>query len=1176
MRFLEIDLSAYGPFTAVRLDLSPGEMGLHLIHGPNEAGKSAALRALHALLFGIHPRTKDDFVHAYKKLRIGARIRNGAGDEIAFVRRKAQSGTLLRPGDEVALPDDALHPFVGGISGEAFERIYGIGHAGLVAGGKELEAMRGLAGESLFAAGLGGATLTDALAELDRQATELRTSRGGAIRSHLAELKAARQDREQATRSFRDWELLEQTLREVETRRASLIEELAQLRTDHGRLVRSVEALGLVGERTLLLSKIEQLGDERILPESYSVDERRTAMRALDKQRPVADRLRQKLDGDGGLRRRLANLAVDEELLRVAADIDAVHENRAGHVKAADDIVKLQARRETFRAGALAILQELRPGTAWEEVESLRLPTDRKLRLQELAAEERARRSAPGELAGQLDELAVEQEHLAQRLAELPSPADPETLSRTVRRIRNRGELDEQLAKARKEATRSEAAARRGLDALGLWKGELADLDRMSVPNRETVDRFARQLAEIDDAARLHGKTTTELRSKGEEIERAIRALRSAGDVPTESVLDAARGRRQEGWALVRAAWLEHREEADAVRRFAGESALPEAYESSVGQADEVADRLRREADRVATLSRLQVEREDIVRDDGRNEDEQTKLGVRRDELLAEWRAIWAPAGVAEPLPPAEMKGWLASRESVLALAQQMRERVDAAAALAASLAGARTEGAACLEALGEPGLRPDESLSALLDRGDERVARLGQLAKRREELGNKLAEHGKTRELLALRRDRAQRELHTWSEQWAQAVAVVGCPAEATGVEVNARLTRLDDLASAVKDIADADRRIDGMQDNARQFEGQVAVLVEAVAQDLRGRPAAEAAAELAARVQRHRADARTRATLTKEEAEATERLEEVQVELDEASATLERLCRVAGVGGAEELEGREASSHALDGLQRRLVEVDRLLAKLAAGRPAEELITAAADPAALEAQAAAVQDEIDSRETERASLEQRVGELRKEMEVFDGSGAAAEADERSLGILSRIQEDADRYVRLRIASAFLNRHIERHRAATQDPILTRASELFAGLTCGSFAGLRAGRDDDDNPVVVGLRPDLETALLVEQMSDGTRDQLYLALRLAYLERQLERREPLPFIVDDILINFDDQRSRATLRLLQALSTRTQVLLFTHHDRIVDLAQEVVGPEALFVHNLRQPSAQA
>ncbi len=132
---------------------------------------------------------------------------------------------------------------------------------------------------------------------------------------------------------------------------------------------------------------------------------------------------------------------------------------------------------------------------------------------------------------------------------------------------------------------------------------------------------------------------------------------------------------------------------------------------------------------------------------------------------------------------------------------------------------------------------------------------------------------------------------------------------------------------------------------------------------------------------------------------------------------------------------------------------------------------------------------------------------------------------------------------------------------------MLTRASEVFAELTLGSFSGLTVGYEDDQ-PVILGERAGGGGKVDVAGMSDGTRDQLYLALRLASLERYLSHNEPFPFIVDDVLVNFDDARSRATLKVLAGLSERTQVIVFTHHERVVALAKEA-GGERAFVQRL-------
>ena len=62
---------------------------------------------------------------------------------------------------------------------------------------------------------------------------------------------------------------------------------------------------------------------------------------------------------------------------------------------------------------------------------------------------------------------------------------------------------------------------------------------------------------------------------------------------------------------------------------------------------------------------------------------------------------------------------------------------------------------------------------------------------------------------------------------------------------------------------------------------------------------------------------------------------------------------------------------------------------------------------------------------------------------------------------------------------------------------------------------------------------------------------------------------EPLTFFLDDILVNFDDSRAEATLRALGAVAERTQVLFFTHHSKLVELATSVLGTEMMAVHDL-------
>ncbi len=122
--------------------------------------------------------------------------------------------------------------------------------------------------------------------------------------------------------------------------------------------------------------------------------------------------------------------------------------------------------------------------------------------------------------------------------------------------------------------------------------------------------------------------------------------------------------------------------------------------------------------------------------------------------------------------------------------------------------------------------------------------------------------------------------------------------------------------------------------------------------------------------------------------------------------------------------------------------------------------------------------------------------------------------------------------------------------------------------LTLDSFEGLRTDEDEKGRPVLAGLRHQ-NRMVRVEGMSSGTRDQLYLALRLASLEKRRETGETMPFVVDDILVNFDDDRSRATLKTLANLAVKTQVILFTHHARIAREARKMAGETHIEVNEI-------
>jgi uncharacterized protein YhaN len=226
------------------------------------------------------------------------------------------------------------------------------------------------------------------------------------------------------------------------------------------------------------------------------------------------------------------------------------------------------------------------------------------------------------------------------------------------------------------------------------------------------------------------------------------------------------------------------------------------------------------------------------------------------------------------------------------------------------------------------------------------------------------------------------------------------------------------------------------------------------------------------------------------------------------------------------------------LDGAERRSAEYLRLKAEVdnvekeildtGEGATVVELeveaegVDSHALPAQVEALTQKIEEELEPRHTTLAVVK---GRETKELELMNGSDEAAVLADQSQSVLASIRSNAERFVRLKLAARILRDEIEHYRKENQGPLVKRASECFTMLTRGSFEGLRTDFNEKDEPVLAGIRPNGEH-VHVEGMSNGTRDQLYLALRLASLEKYMESSEPMPFIVDDILVDFDDDRS--------------------------------------------------
>jgi uncharacterized protein YhaN len=187
--------------------------------------------------------------------------------------------------------------------------------------------------------------------------------------------------------------------------------------------------------------------------------------------------------------------------------------------------------------------------------------------------------------------------------------------------------------------------------------------------------------------------------------------------------------------------------------------------------------------------------------------------------------------------------------------------------------------------------------------------------------------------------------------------------------------------------------------------------------------------------------------------------------------------------------------------------------------------------------------------------------------LEAIDTSDRAATAREAMESAAARFRAAIRPWARLRLAHALLKESLNRFRERAQAPMVAAASTYFSLMTGGRYERLEAD-EEGDKPVLRAVQED-GTRKGIEAMSDGTADQLYLALRLAALDLRRASHPHMPLLLDDVLITSDDERATNVLRALARFAEGGQVMIFTHHRHLIDVARAALGEQALVVHTL-------
>lgn len=179
----------------------------------------------------------------------------------------------------------------------------------------------------------------------------------------------------------------------------------------------------------------------------------------------------------------------------------------------------------------------------------------------------------------------------------------------------------------------------------------------------------------------------------------------------------------------------------------------------------------------------------------------------------------------------------------------------------------------------------------------------------------------------------------------------------------------------------------------------------------------------------------------------------------------------------------------------------------------------------------------------------ERQIGEISERLTAARRTTSFDELKFQSETIETRLRDDYRQLATLLIAQRSLEEAIAQWERKSQPEVYRCASRLLSQMTDGAWCTVRMNAQGDIEVVDA-----IKTTRAPHLLSLGTRQQLYLSLRIALLMTAENVGKGLPIMCDDILVNFDNARRKQAVRALLELAKRRQVILFTCHPDIASL----------------------
>lgn len=873
---------------------------------------------------------------------------------------------------------------------------------------------------------------------------------------------------------------------------------------------------------------------------------------------------------------KLTNLNPNEKILTVRSEIEALNQSSDLLLKNLVDIGNRHKEKDAKEEQIRVLLKDYCTDTSFDESRNLFIDQKTQIQIQELGALINTEKALIESTKKNIDSLIKKIKDLKQEEINQAPHASLEEITSLVQTIKAKKLAPSDLEKLTSDIPAQKSTLEIKLSTLPnssiTWDAFLT----LRLPSSEDINSFSNLFANNHSTEQ---NLKTEIKGKKEALntkQKQLAALRNEGILLTREELARLRDLRELTWSAIENL-LEGKSGTlpEKVTVIVGANASAKnAFLNIQNQSDQFTDKLFTASDQVGRGNQLTQDMASLEKEIAEFDQKLVETIAAKTELEKDWQKLWAGIALKIIHPPEQLLAW---RTQAHLLQQSIIELVPKLE----NIASKQKEQAIAFEKLLQ--LTDTREIETAWIKAEEMISNAARFelskANNKKQLDALVGEQSNLQSELQTLQDN-QKENH---QTWSGLMANLKLPAEASTNNASQHVNAITNIHQHHKDAKDLEIRISKMEADNKEILGKLTKVL--VTLSIKECPTE------AADIKKMIADLWQKVSDAKQEEVSQKSL---KADLKLAQAALDKI--------EEDAETHKTTLKPLGDMP--LEDLSKYFEEIRKKTKATKDYDDAKNALILEASgedipslakkltnknSAIITGEL---EDFKSKMEECSKARDKELQDFANAKSTLERLEKQAGshllsaerelLKSQCSEQAKEFAMLTLAKSVLETTIKEYRKNNQDPMLMNANSYLKTLTNNSLAAIVPTDADGKKSLQLQRVESVEKyAINFESenieagegstfLSDGTADQLFLALRLAGIENNLEKlEEPLPVILDDILINFDDARALSTLRCLANFSSKTQVILFTHHEHILKLVSGSDFADKVFTHQL-------